>query len=58
MGKKFECQVVGYDCDYTTKAKSESALMQKIVKHGTQVHNIREMTPEIMERVKMAISDA
>lgn len=55
MAKKFACREFGYDCDFTAKAKDESALMPKIKKHSVQVHNVTEMTPEMIDRIQITI---
>jgi predicted small metal-binding protein len=57
MGKKFLCRDVGMDCPFEAHAGTEEELMQKIMKHGKEAHDLTEIPPELAEKVKQAIKD-
>jgi predicted small metal-binding protein len=57
MGKMLRCSDVGIDCDAVIRAETESELMEKVVEHAKNVHNMTEISPETAAKVKTAIQD-
>lgn len=46
------CRDVGFDCDGVIKAENEEQLMQQVAEHAGDVHNVTEVTPELVEKVR------
>ena len=59
MSKILECAKVdpSSGCQYVVRADTEDELLQKVAEHAKE-HGIREVTPELIERVKANIRDA
>lgn len=56
MVKSFKCADMGFSCGWTATANSEKELMQKITGHAPS-HGIKEITPELAEKVRSKIKD-
>ena len=58
MGKMLECAKVdpSSGCTYVVRGKDESEVMKNAMEHAKS-HGIREVTPELMAKVKAAIRD-
>jgi predicted small metal-binding protein len=59
MAKILECAKVdpSSGCQHIVRGETENELLQKVAEHAKE-HGIREVTPELMERVKANIRDA
>jgi len=59
MPKLLECAKVdpSSGCQHVVQGETEEEVLQKAAQHA-QEHGIREVTPEVMERVKANIRDA
>jgi len=59
MSKILECAKVdpSSGCDYIVRGETEDEVLQKAAEHAKE-HGIREVTPELIERVKANIRDA
>jgi predicted small metal-binding protein len=44
------------ECDFEANAENEDELMSQITEHAAQVHDIKTMPPDIMEKVLQAIT--
>ena len=51
----FKCKDVGMKCNFEVKDENQDELMQIIALHGEKSHDIKEIPPEMMEKVKKAI---
>lgn len=51
----FACKDMGMTDDWKATAKTEDELLKKIKEHAGKVHNLKDMSPEMMEQVKKAI---
>jgi predicted small metal-binding protein len=51
----FACKDVGMTDDWKVKAKTEAELMQKVKEHAARAHNIKDISPEMMDTIKKAI---
>jgi predicted small metal-binding protein len=58
MAKVVECAKVdpSSGCDYVVRGETEEELFQKIAMHAKD-HGIREVTPELMAKVKANIHE-
>ncbi len=59
MPKLLECAKVdpSSGCQHVVRGETEAEVLQNAAEHAQQ-HGIREVTPELMERVKANIRDA
>ena len=59
MGKMVECAKVdpSSGCKEVIRGKNDQEIMQKAAEHAKQ-HGVRQMTPEMMEKVKANIREA
>ena len=58
MTKCIQCSDIFPGCEFTAEAESEELLLQKTAEHAASVHNITELTDDIVAKVKGAIRDA
>jgi len=49
------CRDVGFDCDGVVKAETEDELLKIVAEHAKSAHNLQEVTPEIVEKVRSVI---
>ena len=54
--KQIECRALIPGCDWTARAATEEALLQKVIEHAAAAHGVSEVTPELASRVKAAIT--
>lgn len=52
MEKVIRCRDVGFDCNGVIKAKTEEEAMRLAGEHAKNVHGLKEITPEIIEKIK------
>jgi predicted small metal-binding protein len=59
MAKIVECSKVdpSSGCNHVVRGSTEQEVMQKAAEHAKE-HGIRQMTPEMMQKVKANIRDA
>ena len=53
--KHLRCRDVGMDCDFEAHGASEDEVIQQAATHAQRVHGIREITPDLEQRVRAAI---
>lgn len=58
MGKIVECAKIdpSSGCTHVVRGKTDEEVMRNVIEHAKQ-HGIREVTPELMAKVKGAIRD-
>jgi predicted small metal-binding protein len=58
MAKILECAKVdpSSGCQHVVRAETEEELFKKAAEHAKQ-HGIRDVTPQLMERIKAAIRE-
>lgn len=56
-GKELQvsCRDVGVDCDYVAHGRTEEELFKNAAEHGRSAHNMDQIPPEIVEKVRSAI---
>lgn len=55
MAKQMACGDVVPGCKFETSAATEEELMKHVAAHAAQAHGVKEVTPELAEKVKAAI---
>ena len=53
--KKIACHDVVSGCPFTTSAETEEKLLEKVAAHAEHAHGVKEVTPELLGKVKEAI---
>ena len=57
MAKVFRCRDVGFDCDYVVRADTEEDLLKQAAEHAKAVHNMKEISEEVVAKVRAAIRE-
>jgi predicted small metal-binding protein len=57
MEKVVRCRDVGFDCDGVIKAKTEEQALNMAAQHAMAVHGVKEITPEIVAKVKSVMRE-
>jgi predicted small metal-binding protein len=57
MAKVLRCRDVGLDCEGELRADTEEELLRKAAEHAQTTHNMRDMPPDVVAKVRAAIRD-
>ncbi len=57
MAKKFACGDVVTGCSWSTTARDEKELFQKISEHAKNIHKMTDIPDEIIQKVKSKIQE-
>jgi predicted small metal-binding protein len=57
MIKVVRCRDVGVDCDFEARAENEEEILKKCAEHASREHNMMEIPPEIIEKIREAIRE-
>lgn len=57
MTKSIKCSDLFPGCDFQAEAETEDELLQKATAHAASVHDVTELTDEIVAQVKSCIRD-
>jgi predicted small metal-binding protein len=57
MTKVLRCRDVGLDCNFEARAETSEELLRKAADHGKAVHGIKEVTPELVAKMKQAVRE-
>lgn len=57
MTKRFACGAVIPDCAFEAQAESEQELLKQVAAHAAEAHGVKEITPELLSKVKGAIRE-
>ena len=57
MTKILSCREVGADCDYVVHGDTDEEVLEKVIQHATQAHNISHISEECIEQLKAAIRE-
>ena len=49
------CRDVGFDCDGVINAENEEQLMQQVAEHAGDVHQVTEVTPDLVAKVRQVV---
>jgi len=55
MALVVHCRDVGFDCDGVVRAETEEELLQKVAEHAKAEHGLKEVTAEVVKKVKSVI---
>jgi predicted small metal-binding protein len=51
----FKCKDVGIKCGFEIKDENQDEMMKLIAVHAEQTHNMKDVSPEMKEKIKKAI---
>ena len=57
MEKVIRCRDVGFDCEGVIKAQTEEEALKLAAEHAKKVHGLEEVTPEVVEKIKSAMTE-
>ena len=57
MIKVVRCRDVGVNCDFEARAENEEEILKKCAEHASREHNMMEIPPEIIEKIREAIRE-
>ena len=57
MAKVLRCSDVGFECKAVIRAETEEEVLKKAAEHAQSVHNLKEISDEVVEKVRAAIRD-
>lgn len=57
MTKEFGCGDVVAGCKFTVTAANEDEVLKQVAQHAAAAHGIKEVTPELVAKVRAAIKD-
>jgi predicted small metal-binding protein len=57
MAKVLRCSDVGFECEAVIRAETEEEVLKKAAEHAQSVHNLKEISDEVVEKVRAAIQD-
>ena len=56
MSKALRCVVEG--CEWKSEAPNEQGLLKKVAQHAHDDHGVKEVSPELLAKVKAAIRES
>jgi len=51
----FKCKDMGMKCKFEVKTENQDEMMQLIALHADKSHNMKDIPPDKMEKIKKAI---
>ncbi len=57
MSKSIRCSDLFDGCDFRAEAETEEEILQKAAQHAAAVHNVTDLTDEVVAKVKSCIRD-
>ena len=57
MEKVIRCRDVGFDCNGVIKARTEAEAMTLAAAHAKSVHGLKEITPEIVAKLRSVMKE-
>ena len=51
----FKCKDIGMECPFEAEAENEAELLKKIAAHAKEAHNMEQIAPDVLMKVKNAI---
>ena len=56
MAMKINCKDAGaIDCEFVAKGQTEEEVIQKAAEHGRNMHGMKDISPEIQEKLRLFI---
>jgi len=53
--KVVHCRDIGFDCDGVVRAETEAEALQQVAAHAKEVHNLEEISEEVVEKVRQVM---
>ena len=57
MALAIHCSDMGSDCDFVARGETEEELFAVAAQHGMEVHQLDEITPEMVEMARQVIRE-
>jgi predicted small metal-binding protein len=57
MAKVLRCRDVGMECDFIARANTEEEILKQAAEHAQTTHNMKDIPPEVVAKVRAAIRD-
>jgi predicted small metal-binding protein len=57
MAKVVRCRDVGFDCEGVIRAETEEEALAQAAAHAQAVHNLKEVTPEVVAAVRAVMRE-
>ena len=57
MAKILKCRDVGMDCDFVARGETNEEVMKQAAEHARTAHGMKEIPPELPEKVRGAVRD-
>lgn len=57
MAKVVSCRDAGVDCDFVARGKNEKGVLQKAAEHCQKDHGMKDISKELVEKVRALIHD-
>jgi len=57
MAKQLACDDLMKGCKFIAKAPNEQELLKKVASHAAQAHGVKEITPELLAKVRAAMKE-
>lgn len=57
MSKVVNCRQVGVDCDFEARGETDQEVIQKCTEHARTAHGMKEMSREMMDKLRRGIRD-
>lgn len=51
----FKCKDIGMKCNFEVKDENQDEMMSIIAVHADKTHNMKQPTPELMDKIKKAV---
>ncbi len=55
--KALRCRDAGFDCAAVMRAETESEVLRQAAEHARDVHGVREISSEAIEKIRALIRD-
>ncbi len=55
MSKQMRCRDVGMDCEFEAHGETDQEVLEKAAAHARTTHQITDMPPELVAKVRAAI---
>ena len=57
MAKVLRCKDVGMDCDFEARTETEEEVLQQAAAHAAATHDMPEIPPDVLAKVRAAIRE-
>ena len=57
MAKVIRCKDAGYECDAVIRGETEEDALKQAAAHAKEFHDLKEVTPEVVDKVRAIMRD-